>query len=520
MSAFRSLRMMPSSVGSDDILFEGWRPDVAELNNPGSLEALNVVPENGAMKPWREHTAFAGAILPEYVMGAYTTFVGSSTPRTFAGCSEGIYEIRPRLVSGDGFDIVPRWVIPRTERVDIFYPWAFAEFGRFLTATHPFHGMIWLENTDFSGDFQFTQDEGSSPRGIASARVGEFLMVATDYRIQWSAFDNIFLPWVTDPITQSDFQDMRREFGPVTGIIGGDIGYVFQQRAISRIQYVGLPGVFDIRLVEEGRGMIAPRAGVKVGDIIYYLSHDGFFAFNGRTSVPIGQDAVDSYVKRKLNWRSRLRVQCVADEERNIIIWAIPTMMDNLYTNPEQYPLTELIIYSYADRRFSHANVTVQALFTSAWPSWITGPAVASPETLLNLDAQTISFDDEFYNSQRTRPAAIDDQRRYGMFVGASSEATVDTGMYTAPENKRVFVNRMTPVVDVAENVVTGQIIGRDQLAGEWAYTDSAVPQELDGTIPVLAEGRFVRARVTIPRNVYWNNAQGVRVSRVARGVT
>src|SRR5690606_37518200 len=69
----------------------------------------------------------------------------------------------------------------------------------------------------------------------------------------------------------------------------------FQESSIRRLTYVGSPIIFQIDEVEPGRGTKAPGAVVQLGNLIFYYGLDGFCAFNGQASIPIGLAKVDRW---------------------------------------------------------------------------------------------------------------------------------------------------------------------------------------------------------------------------------
>ena len=85
------------------------------------------------------------------------------------------------------------------------------------------------------------------------AQVRDFVMLGSltegsteyQYRVRWSGF-NDSTDWTTDPGgTQADFQDLEAQYGEVMAIVGGEYATIFQQRAITRLTYVGPPAIFQ-----------------------------------------------------------------------------------------------------------------------------------------------------------------------------------------------------------------------------------------------------------------------------------
>jgi len=106
----------------------------------------------------------------------------------------------------------------------------------------------------------------------------------------------------------------------------------------------------------------------------------------------------------------------------------------------------------------------------------------------------------------------------YGAFNGVPQAATLDTGESAAPAGMRWFANSARPIIDLNVPVATVQTMRRDQLMGGTLTTDTAVPQEITGECPILADARYMRMRVQIPHGAFWQHARGVELWRKETG--
>lgn len=539
MKKFLNLGLTPSLLEPSDIGFGEWLPDRADFNNPGSIEALNVIPFNGNYAPFRQLVRFEGATLPDNCFSGITVYsplpvLGATVQvHTFLGSADGIYQLiynpTPKTFSvNQGRNLAPE------DNVSSYYPWGFSQFGVYLVAFHPEAVTCVADLRDPEPQI-FVDLTGSPPQAVCGGRIGDFMVLGNlrndlpggpdgpqdiPHRIRWSPFDNIFAAWETDPATQSDFQDMPAEYGAVMAVTGREFGSVFQERAISRMTYVGLPGVFDIETVETQRGAISPGCVVDMGSLVYFIAEDGFFVWNGTDTTPIGDKRCSDYIRRKLYWRGRFRITAAVDRYHGTITWAIPNMgdIDDIYE--DAYYARELFIYSYRDDKWSHANEVVQCIFSSVYPD-ATTPGLEDldddPQSE-NIDLDTLPLDAAYYTTQRAFLGAIDEYNRYGMFVGRPKEATIDTTEATAPRNNRMMIGSVVPLVDVDQFVCQAQVLVRDQLQGGFVATDSFLGQEENGEIPILAEGRYVRVRLRIPADTLWNTAHGFTIYRKELG--
>lgn len=504
-TAFKSLGITPSDVEPVTIEFGEWLPDLLTVNNPGAVEALNVLPNELGYVPFKAIIQAVGLVLPAACKGAITLGTKPGDIRLYAATADHLY-----VRNGDTFDEKFSYGIPLTS----YHYWQFIQFGDYVVALRP---DIKPQVAGTDGSDNFTELGGDPPIAQCGARVGDFLVLGNlddepgpdaarqPQRIRWNGFNRIDLPWTTDVEVQSDYQDMPVEGGAVIGITGREFGTVFQEHSISRMTYVGLPSVFEIETAEENRGAICTNGIVDIGALVFFIAEDGFFVWNGTNTTPIGSNKVNRYFFTRLNYTERRRIVGAVDYANECIRWAFPVGAGTA--------LTEQIIYSYKDGRWSHATITVEYLLASYF-------LPASLDDLHgNLDADyPLSFDDPSYQGGKGVFAAFDSTHNYGSFTGAALAATLDTAEASGPNGRRVFVNAARPLVDVATNVCTMQAAMRDQLIGEGIAYSAATTQEITGECPIGADARYMRFRVNIPAAAAWSHALGVEVWRKATG--
>ena len=71
----------------------------------------------------------------------------------------------------------------------------------------------------------------------------------------------------------------------------------------------------------------------------------------------------------------------------------------------------------------------------------------------------------------------------------------------------RSFISGITPVINASQVFV--KIGARERLGDTIVFTNEEA-MESTGEVPVVASGRYLRARLRIPTNVGWNLAQGI----------
>jgi len=496
--------LVPDDVQRVTVPFGEWLPDMPELNNPGAIEALNVIPAEGGYVPFAQHSPDNQRVLPEQVRGAAAVLDEFDIVQLFGGTTGGVYT-----------DVGAGFVNIFASAVSGDTAWKFIRVNEQMVAIHP---DVFPKRTPVGSEAAMVNVGGNPPKAECGAQVGDFLMLGNLHddpddgdgsfpaRVRWGGFNNIDDPWISDPATQADFQDMPAAGGAVRAISGREYGTIFQDKMISRATYRGLPEVFDIVTVEDKRGCIARDSIVDVGAVQFGIAEDGFFMWNGTNTTLLGTNKVNRYFFNKLQYGARSRIAGAVDFVNGCVMWAFPTDSSGF--------LNEIIIYSYKEDKFSHSIQTLEFLFDSAKSN------IALEQLTDPLESYTEPFDSDFYRSGgRARMAAFNSDHMYGLFDGDPMAAIIDTAESTGPDSRRVFSNMVRPLVDLSLPLATMQTVYRDQMVGQPLIFSAETAQELDGQCPIIADGRYMRFRVNVPVDAQWRHAMGVEVARKATGI-
>jgi hypothetical protein len=508
LSALLQLPIEPDGVEKSDVVFGEWLPDQPTLSNPGAIEALNVMPADGSYVPFPQFEFRNNRVaLGDTVNGAVAVIGADNVVQTYAATSNnGVYT-----------DATGAWINTLAITTSDNFSWQFIRVNDQMVAIHPEEWPT-RSTVDTADMFQYlTGASNTAPKAACGAQVVDFLMLGDLYvdpddgggrfpsRIRWGGFNNIDAPWISDPATQADFNDMPPEGGSITAIVGRDIATIFQARMISQARYVGLPDVFEISHVETKRGAISRDAVIDLGVFKFFIAEDGFYVWNGTNATPIGDGKVNKYFFGKLDWSMRNRISGAVDFINGCVMWAFPTDASGT--------LSEIIIYSYRDNKWAHSIQTLDVLFNSA-KSNISLEDLTDP-----LESYTYSFDDPILRQGgRSELAAFNSTHSLGSFTGLPMAAIIDTGEFSGPNSRRVFTNGVRPIVDLATPEATIEVAMRDQMIGQPVIFEGPVAQEIDGICPILADARYMRFRLNLPIGASWKHAVGVEVARKAGG--
>ena len=142
---------------------------------------------------------------------------------------------------------------------------------------------------------------------------------------------------VGDPLNVST--GLAAEFIAVEGLTEIDGLYtladsliIYTQRSIVTAQFVGPPLIYIFRTTVEGLGPLSGRVVADFGDFHEFLGPDACYRFDGIGVVEVNYQVWREILRQQDPSRMRL-AHSHFDEERGVVVWAIPRSVD---PNPDQ----------------------------------------------------------------------------------------------------------------------------------------------------------------------------------------
>lgn len=476
--------------------FGEWLPDLPEFSNPGALKANNVYSQGGAYRPWPSLAA-ASSALNARVRGAIAATDASGNAYVYAGTADKLYEVRRATVTdkskSGGYS------------TGALEGWEFTTYGETVIATNYDDAVQSI--TAGGGAFADLITSTRKPKARRVATVRDFVVLgdtndSTDgekqNRVWWSALDD---PTDFDPssTTLSDYQDLP-DGGAVQAIVGGvEYGVIVMERAVQRMAFTGGSAIFRFDAVDRRRGTPIPRSVVGQGRMVYWISEEGFLAFDGSSSRNIGHNRVDLEFWDQFDNANVERVSAGIDEENKLVVWAFPN------TSASNGVPNKLFIYNWADDRWTDADVDLEFLASLRTQSY-TLEELDSVSS--SIDTLTPSLDSPQWKGNRLRFAAFDTDDKIAYFTGSNLEATLDTGERQLAPGFRAAVLNCRPLVDGGTPTIS--IGHRDNLQDATTF-DTAKAINAIGKAAVRRNARYHRFRVTVPAASTWTHAQGVQ---------
>lgn len=277
------------------LLFGLWEPDSNEiLGNGRASQAINVVPVKGGYKAingWNRATSDGGV--------AFSSNVWPGTAANVLGAISTKDPSRRQTVDyiGTTTDVISiefsTGAIVSTSFAGATAPAAsdfrdFCQYGEYVLVAggHGSGASVSYYLTTGTVGWTAPVIDGGILRAKTIDTVRDFVvagnlreaLVDPQYfpnRVRWSAFANP-TNWAASAATQSDYQDLKAELGPVQRIVGGNEAFIVCQDGVALMQYVGGAVIMRFDYIHKGIGTNHPASCVRVGSYLYMYACQGF----------------------------------------------------------------------------------------------------------------------------------------------------------------------------------------------------------------------------------------------------
>ncbi len=478
-----------------------WLPDQSSLDSPGSEEIKNVYPVARGVKPIQSLVEISQNAMDNVAKGYYAAHAADGSTLTFTGDKNKLYSYS--IVT---FTDISRVASAYTDQDDDVY-WEFVQFGDRIIATT-------IENApqyfDLDVSIHFANLPGGPPRARHIGVVRDFVVLANTFNspseVFWSGDDDSE-NW-TIGVGQSDSQTLQ-EGGWIQGIVGGEVGYLIQERQIVKMTYVGPPVIFQFDVLDQGYGCNSPYSITRVFRKAYYRSSDGFYVLDLATGAvnSIGTEKVDRWFKANAAGGFIKRMRGAVDPVKKLVWWSF-------VSNATAGPLPDHVIgYHWELNRWFHCAFDHEFL-TSAFTEAITLDEIDL--FFPDIDLCPIPLDSDYWMGGLTQLRGFSLNHKLALFEGENLPAIVQTQESEPIPGRRSMIMVLRPLCDSGDAKVT--IKSRERLADSLSSTISGI-MENNGDIAIQASGRYHRAQIEIAAGVDWTYLQGLDFEAVDDGV-
>lgn len=493
---------------TDLIKIGEWLPDRPENNNPGSNNVLNVLVEGEDYKPFKNFNATTNAVsTATRIFGAFSFVDDEGNVNNFSGNQNELFN-----QSGSS------WVqVSKTSTETNTYTtaadgqWRFTAFGQRVIATNLSDS---IQSFVVGTSTNFSNLSTSAPKAKDAAVINNFLVtVHTDdgtvrpNRVQWSALDDP-TNFSTSAVTLSDFQDLEDNGGFNQRIIPTqNYGVIIRENQIVRMEFIGTPAIFSFTVAEENRGTLAINSVVSDGTLVYYLSPNGFFAFDGTRSIPIGDNKIDRFFLDQLDNTKLHLVKAAVDPVNKMIAWSAPNNTNKNFN-------TFMIFYHWTENRWSQAEQSVDMIETMR-TAGLTLEGLDAVST--NLDTLAFSLDSRVWAGGNPTIGGFSTDHKLGFFDGTNRKAVLESAEAMLNPGGRTYISSVLPVTD--STAVQARVKHRTNQFGALTNTSSGSINTATNEIPFRVDDRYNRVELTISEGSTWGLVQGFRFRAKPSGV-
>jgi hypothetical protein len=507
------------------IPFGPWRPDAATLNAPLVTIAQNVLPSPQGFRPLPGPVVVensAGLTVTDDALeaitddtgetvttdptsldgrcrGAVTVILEDGSSASFAGTVANLYQLQSASnwlnatrTSGGSYSTASG------ER------WRFEVFGDNLIATNFIDDV---QKFDITGGTNFAALGGSPPKARYIAVVREFVVLGCIYgderKVHWSAIGNSE-GW-TAGTNSSDVQTFPSG-GPVRGLIGGEVGYVFQDDRVSRMIFApGTPEVFQFDEVEGGRGLKAANSLVRLAREAFYFGGDGFYRFDlgSGASAPIGVGKWANWFLGDLRAGTEGEILGAVSPRDRVIVWAYISRQNGT-TTPDR-----VVFYDWSLDEATFANIDVEAI--AQWLSQ--GYTLDTMNAFGSLDTLPYSLDAPFWKAGTSLLALFSVDHKLSYLQGSNMAAEFITA--EGQGDQRMLITATRPHIDSAATTVA--VVGRERDGDGYTFGADEVMEDT-GEVPAWVSGNIFAARIRVPTDETWTYAKGISATMKRAG--
>jgi hypothetical protein len=140
---------------------------------------------------------------------------------------------------------------------------------------------------------------------------------------------------------------------------------VWTDTALYSMQFVGPPFTFAVNLINEGTGLIGPKASVTAPTAVFWMSYNSFYAYNGTVqSLPC---SVQNYIFSDINLIQSFKINAFTINEKSEVGW--------FYCSSSSNEIDSYVIYNYAEQTWIYGSLSRTAWLDSGIENYPRGLA-------------------------------------------------------------------------------------------------------------------------------------------------
>ena len=159
---------------------------------------------------------------------------------------------------------------------------------------------------------------------------------------------------------------------------------IWTDTALYSMQFIGPPFTFGVNLINEGIGLVGPKAAVTAPQGIYWMSYNNFYVYNG--SVQTIPCTVHNYVFGDINLGQSFKFNAFTIADKNKVGW--------FYCSANSTEIDRYVIYNYIENLWIYGSLTRTAWLDSGienYPRAVNGGYLYQQEKGFNDDGSPMA---------------------------------------------------------------------------------------------------------------------------------
>ena len=281
--------------------------------------------------------------------------------------------------------------------------------------THDNFGENLIINQRNAGIFKWVENNGVNTRAVELSGISGANQVPTvGLQVITSEKDRHLIVLGSDPLSGTTrtgvidpmliaFSDQENEleFEPKTTNTAGSLRLssgssiigavksrqeilVWTDTALYSMQFSGPPFTFAVNLINEGIGLVGPKASVTAAQGIYWMSYNNFYVYNG--SVQTVPCTVQNYVFGDINLGQSFKIHAFTIADKNEVGW--------FYCSSSSTEIDRYVIYNYIENIWFYGSLSRTAWLDAGienYPRAVSGGYLYQQETGFNDDGSPMT---------------------------------------------------------------------------------------------------------------------------------